>query len=47
MQANGASLDFLEGQISLEEMLDQHQQFGVNIDEFLTNVEEEIEFLGG
>lgn len=39
-------MDFLEGRISLEAMVEIHRHYGVDADEFLENLDEELTILG-
>lgn len=46
IEANGASMDFLEGRIPLEAMVEIHRHYGVDTDEFLINLDDELTILG-
>lgn len=46
IEANGASMDFIKGRISLEAMVEIHRHYGVDTDEFLDNLDDELTILG-
>ncbi|MGL5805389.1 MAG: hypothetical protein ACRC11_08090 [Xenococcaceae cyanobacterium] len=45
-QANGAIIDFIDGDLSLSEMVERIEYYGANPDDYLTSFEEDLRLFG-